>query len=49
MPAVTGMGVAKVACCQPLADSLVKLTCPSRVPVLVHSEPTWVPEVSTGL
>ncbi len=46
---MTGTGVAKVACCQPLALSLVKLTWASRVPVLVHRDPTWVPLVSVGL
>ena len=32
-------GVEKVAVCQPLADSLVKVTVASFVPVLDHSEP----------
>ena len=34
--AVTATGVAKVACCQPLAVSPVKVTVPSLVPVPVH-------------
>ncbi len=41
--AVTATGVAKVACCQPVAVSLLNVTVASRVPVLLHSDPVWVP------
>ena len=47
--AVTGTGLVNRACCQPLADSLVKVTVASRVPVLVHRDPTWVPVDTLGL
>ena len=49
MPAVTAIGVGKLACCQPLAVSLVKVAVPSLVPVPVHSVPTWVPVETEGL
>jgi hypothetical protein len=47
--AVTGMGLAKVACCHPLADSLVNVAKPRRVPALVQTLPTWVPAAWLGL
>ena len=47
--AVTATGVAKVACCQPLAVSLVKVTDASRVPVEVQSDPMWVPVLPVPL
>ncbi len=43
MSAVTGIGVENDACCQPLALSPLNVAVPRRLPVLVHSEPTWVP------
>ena len=43
MPGVTVTGLEKVAVCQPLAVSLVKVRVASFVPVLDHSEPVWVP------
>ena len=49
MPAVTATGVAKVAVCQPVAVSLVKVTWPSRPPPASHSEPTWVPVLPVPL
>ena len=49
VPAVTATGEGKVASCQPLAVSLVKLTLARRVPVLVQRLPTWTPVVSAGL
>src|SRR4051812_39757490 len=42
-------GVAKLACCQPVADSLVNVTVLSRVPVLVHRWPTCVPVLAAPL
>jgi hypothetical protein len=36
-------GGEKLACCQPEADSLEKLTDASFAPVLLHNAPTWVP------
>jgi hypothetical protein len=41
--AVTATGEAKVACCQPPADSPLKVTLASRVPAAFHSDPVWVP------
>ena len=41
--AVMATGVAKLACCQPEAVSLVKVTCARNVPVLLHRLPTCVP------
>jgi hypothetical protein len=43
VPAEMGIGLAKVAVCQPLAVSLVKVTAPRRCPVAVHRLPEWVP------
>ena len=43
------MGEANVACCQPLALSLVNVTLPSRVPVADQRLPTCVPVVCVGL
>jgi hypothetical protein len=42
VPAVTGIGDEKFACCQPVADSLVKVIWPSRLPLVVHRLPTWM-------
>ncbi len=36
-------GAAKVAVCQPVAVSLVKVTVPSNVPVSLQSDPVCVP------
>ena len=41
--AAIATGVAKLTCCQPLAVSPPKVALASRVPVLLHSEPMWVP------
>ncbi len=46
---MTATGVAKFACCQPVAVSPVKVTVASRVPALVHSEPVWVPVLPAPL
>ena len=40
---MTATGVPNFACCQPLAVSLMNVTVASRVPVLLHSDPVWVP------
>ena len=42
-------GLEKVAVCQPLMDSLVKVTVASSVPVEDHSEPVCVPVALAGL
>jgi hypothetical protein len=47
--AVTGTGEVNNACCQPLADSFVNVTCANRVPVFVHNDPTCVPVATLGL
>ena len=39
----TVTGVAKLACCQPLAVSPVKVAVPNEVPVEVHRWAVWVP------
>ncbi len=44
-----GTGVEKVACCQPVALSLVKVTVASLVPVRVHRFPMWVPVLPVPL
>jgi len=49
VPAVTGIGCAKVANCQPVEVSLVKVTLPRSVPVVVHSEPTCMPVLVEAL
>ena len=49
VPALTGIGWAKLACCQPDPLSPVKLTWPSLVPVPLHSVPTWVPVFAAAL
>jgi len=36
-------GAEKLACCQPEAVSFVNVTDASRVPVLDHRCPVWVP------
>ena len=40
---MTAMGVAKLACCQPEADSFAKVTEASSVPVLVQRYPACGP------
>ena len=47
--AVTDTGEVNKACCQPLADSFVNVTCANRVPVFVHNDPTCVPVDTLGL
>ena len=48
--AVTGTGALKVACCQPVAVSPLKVTVASFVlPVLFHSEPACVPVLPAAL
>ena len=47
--AVTATGEAKLACCHPLADSLVNVTDASFVPVADHNVPTCVPVDTLGL
>ena len=42
-------GVEKLACCQPDAVSLVKVTWASFVPSLAHSVPMWVPVLAAAL
>lgn len=42
-PGVSDTGVEKIALCQPLAVSFVKVTVASFVPVLDQSSPVWVP------
>jgi hypothetical protein len=42
-------GVENMACCHPVALSLVNVTVASRVPVRVHRLPTWVPVLDTDL
>ena len=49
VPAVTGNGVEKLACCQPVAVSPVKVTVARRVPVLVQRVPVWVPVLAADL
>ena len=36
-------GLLNVTVCQPLVVPLVKVALASSVPVLLHSEPVWVP------
>ena len=43
VPTVTATGVEKVACCQPEADSDVKVAVTRSWPLADHSAPTWVP------
>ena len=43
VPAETGTGEAKLACCHPDADSFVKVTLERSVPLRVHRWPTCVP------
>ena len=42
-------GVAKLACCQPLAVSPVKVTVASLTPAEFHSDPVWVPVFAAPL
>ena len=49
MPAVIATGLAKVACCQPEAVSLLNVTDASFVPEEVHTFPTWVPVLAVLL
>jgi hypothetical protein len=42
-------GDAKVACCQPADVSPENVTVPSKVPLLVHRWPTWVPVLPVPL
>ena len=46
---MTATGVAKVACCQPVAVSPVNVTVASRVPAAVHSDPVCVPVLPAPL
>jgi hypothetical protein len=43
------MGLAKVAVCQPVAVSPVKVTVPRLPPAAVHRLPTWVPVLAAPL
>ena len=43
MLALIAIGVAKLACCQPVAVSPAKVARPSRVPVLLQTLAVWVP------
>ena len=42
-PGVIATGLLNVTVCQPLAVSFVNVAVASRVPVLLHNEPVWVP------
>ena len=41
--AVTATGEAKLTCCQPLVDSLLKVAWASKLPPALHRLPTCVP------
>jgi hypothetical protein len=43
VPAVIDTGVVKLTCCQPDADSPLKVALASKAPVLLQSVPVWVP------
>jgi hypothetical protein len=49
VPAVMLTGDANVACCQPLADSLVNVAWARRVPVVVQRLPVCVPVFAADL
>jgi len=42
-------GLAKVTCCQPEADSLVKVASASSCPPVVQRLPMWVPVLVAAL
>ena len=48
-PAVSAIGVAKDAVCQPAEVSLSNVTVPRSVPSEVHSRPVWVPVLPSPL
>ena len=49
MSASIAMGDAKVASCQPVADSPENVTLPRFAPAVDHSVPVWVPVFAGGL
>jgi hypothetical protein len=49
VPGVTEIGFEKVAVCQPLAVSLVKVACARRSPVVLQMLPVCVPVLAATL
>ena len=46
---MTAIGLEKLTCCQPEADSPVKVADPRSCPLADQSAPTWVPVFAAAL